>query len=245
MFDLNAEFDKRKPWITRYVIDGQRYGDGEFDASNDPRLDLFFSRFQNISDILELGSLEGGHTFALSSRPGVQRVVGIEGRADNYEKARFLQDVLKVANVEFIAANLEKFDISSLGTFDAVFCVGILYHLPAPWKLLRQIARVSSRLFIWTHYAEKGNTRVKGYDGLWYREQGMQDPLSGMSHRSFWPTLKALQKMLGDCGFDRTEIIQSNVSHPHGPEVLLAATQSGIPTRHTIRRQRVKRMFGL
>ena len=32
--NLQAEFKKRGPWITRFVVDGQAYG-GKFDALND------------------------------------------------------------------------------------------------------------------------------------------------------------------------------------------------------------------
>jgi hypothetical protein len=237
MVDLSAEFDKRKPWTTKYIIDGKVYGDGNFDFSSDNRLGLFFNHFQNISSVLELGSLEGGHAFALARHPGVKRVVGIEGRADSCEKARFVQDVLQVKNIEFINA-------SSLGMFEAVFCVGLLYHLPAPWILLKQVASVSHQLFIWTHYVEQQDTSVNGYGGSWYQEQGIQDPLSGMSQKSFWPTLDALKEMLADNGFDKTEIINQNSLHPHGPEVTLVATRSAERVFRLTFLQKIRQRFG-
>ncbi len=48
------------------MIDGVPYG-GSFDAVNDPRLDLFFAAFPTPESILELGSLEGGHTIGGSA----------------------------------------------------------------------------------------------------------------------------------------------------------------------------------
>lgn len=41
-----------------------------------------------------------------------------------------------------------------LGQFDAVFCSGLLCHLPEPWKLIEQMPRIAPKLFIWTHYPD-------------------------------------------------------------------------------------------
>ena len=82
---------------------------------NDDRVSQFFQYFPNASTILELGALEGGHSFALANRPSVQRVLAAEGRSSNIEKAAFVQGLLNTDKVEFLEANLEKFDLSSLG----------------------------------------------------------------------------------------------------------------------------------
>lgn len=80
--DLTSEFAKRGPWITRFVIDGVESG-GKFDTLADARVDQFFECFPNVRTIPDLGSLEGGQTFALARHPGVERVFGIEARAAN------------------------------------------------------------------------------------------------------------------------------------------------------------------
>ncbi len=223
---LKGEFDKRKPWVTKFVINGQAYG-GDFDAMSDQRLAWFFQDFPEVQTVMELGSLEGGHTFALAQHAGMKRVLGIEGRQYNVDKARFVQEHLGVKNVEFVTANLETTDLASFGQFDAVFCVGLLYHLPNPWDLLHQISYVTSRVFIWTHYADpaKVDQTVNGYPGWYYREHGMADPLSGMSAKSFWPILNGLKQMLGAYGFTKVHLIQDDLAHPHGPSITLSATK--------------------
>lgn len=225
--NLKAEFNKRKPWVTKFVIEGKAYG-GKYDAFNDQRLSWFIQRFPEAETILELGSLEGGHTFALAQHPNIKRIVAIESRGANLERARFVQQLLKIDKAEFILANLEDFDLASVGKFEVVFCAGLLYHLPEPWRLLEQVARVSPALFLWTHYAplQKAKETRLHYAGMTYREGGMQDSLSGMSPVSFWPTLEGLQQMLADYSFTRVEIIQDEVNHPHGPAVTLAAHKS-------------------
>lgn len=223
--DVAKLFEGLRPWVTKFTIDGAAYG-GDFDAMNDGRIEQFFQHFPEAKSILELGSLEGGHAFALSRRQGVQRVVGIEGRKTNVDKARCVQELLGIHNVEFVIGNLESYNLISAGTFDAVFCVGLLYHLPRPWDLIEGISQVSRNLFIWTHYAaeDKADKVVSGYRGITYGEFGLADPLSGMSPQSFWPTLAGLQTMLSRYGFTRTQIIEDNQVHPHGPSVTLAAT---------------------
>lgn len=222
--DIEKVFGRFKPWVTKFEIEGVSSG-GYFDAMHDVRIDQFFRMFPKIETILELGSLEGGHTFALSARQGVKSVVGIEGRVQNVEKSRAVQRLLDIRNVEFLVENLESYDLRSAGAFDAVFCVGVLYHLPRPWDLIAQMAQVTRNLFLWTHYAprDKADQVSGGYRGSVYGEFGLADPLSGMSEQSFWPTLDGLVEMLGKYGFAKIQTVENNPSHPNGPAIILAA----------------------
>ena len=63
--DLVAEFARRGPWITRFVIDGVASG-GDYEIINDRRVQQFLERFPNVHTILESGSLEGGREFMLA-----------------------------------------------------------------------------------------------------------------------------------------------------------------------------------
>jgi SAM-dependent methyltransferase len=222
--DLKAEFAKRGPWVTRFVLDGIESG-GKFEALADHRIDQFFESFPNVRKILELGSLEGGHTFALARRSNVERVLGVEARAANIAKARFVQELLHVPKVEFVEADLEKAKLEEFGKFDAVFCSGVLYHLAQPWKLIEQAPRVASRLFIWTHYAEdsQADVRLNGLSGKYHDEGGKEEPLSGMSPKSFWLTLDSLQKILASAGFNSVRILDNDPKHSNGPAVTIAA----------------------
>lgn len=224
--NLKSEFRKRKPWVTKFVIDGKEYG-GKYDARKDTRIDQFFQDFPAGGTIIELGSLEGGHTFRLATHPSVKKVLGIEGREANMDKAKFVQGIFKIDQVEFVKANLESVDLPSFGKFDAVFCVGLLYHLPEPWKLIEQISNISSSLFLWTHYAQenKANKVENGYRGMIYKEGGVVDPLSGLSPESFWPSLGSLADMLKQYGFKTIHYIEDNPGHPHGPCITLSATK--------------------
>jgi SAM-dependent methyltransferase len=227
--DLRSEFAKREPWITRFVIDGVDYG-GQFVALADHRVDQFFECFPKVRTILDLGSLEGGQTFALARHPGVEHVVGLEARASNIEKTRFVQELLHISNARFVEADLEKTDLVSFGKFDAVFCSGLLYHLPEPWKLIDQIPQVASNLFIWTHYADdlQADRSMDGFNGKEYVEAGLDEPNAGMSPKSFWLTLGSLIKALTISGFQTIRIVENDLKHANGPALTLAATTASI-----------------
>jgi SAM-dependent methyltransferase len=226
--DLKAEFARRGPWITHFVVDGVESG-GQFHALDDHRIEQFFESFPNVRTILELGSLEGGHTFALARRPSVERVIGVEVRRSNIAKARFVQKLLRVENVEFVEADLEKSALTEFGRVDAVFCSGVIYHLPEPWKLIKQVPRVTRRLFIWTHYANdlEADALLGDLRGKIHVEGGPDEPLSGMSATSFWLTLDSLLNVLKSAGFNRVRILHSDPNHRNGPAVTIAASIRG------------------
>jgi hypothetical protein len=224
-YRLRRGFCKRAPWVTGFTIHGRAYG-GRYPATADPRLEQFWRSFPDARTVLELGSLEGGHTLALAGRPQVRRVVGLEGRAANVGRARYVQAKLGVRNVEFAHVNLETGDLRRFGPFDAVACLGLLYHLPRPWELLDRAAAVSPDLFLWTHYVadDRADAEAGGYRGAWVQEFGEADPLSGLSPQSFWPTQSELHRMLRASGFRRIEVIEGQPDHPHGPGLTLAAS---------------------
>jgi SAM-dependent methyltransferase len=217
-------FAAHGPWITRFRIGGHDYG-GSFDAPNDLRLDLFRKFFPRAHRILELGSLEGGHTIGLAQKTGVEHVLGIEGRLTNIERARIVKDLLKITNIEFVHANLEQVDLTRFGHFDAIYCCGLLYHLPEPWALVAQFRSVTDGVFLWTHCSTEvaGETFANGYRGRRQKEGGADEVLSGLSPDSFWPTLGSLCNMLTSSGFARIHLLSNDQGHPNGPAVTIAA----------------------
>jgi hypothetical protein len=222
--NLTEEFKGLAPWIFQFRIDGQDYGGG-ISAAGDARIDQFFRFAGEAATILELGSLEGAQTFLLAERSGVRRVFALEGRERNLRKARFVQKLLQVRNVEFAQANLEQAELSRFGKFDAVFCCGLLYHLPEPWKLIAQLSAVAPALFIWTQYAaeEEAVDVGHGLRGKIHGEGGPDEPLSGMSATATWLTLASLRSVLKASGYKRIDIIHDDPKHANGPAVTIGA----------------------
>jgi SAM-dependent methyltransferase len=222
--NLADEFAKLGPWIYQFEIRGRIYG-GAISAAGDERVERFFAYAPQPRTILELGSLEGAHSFILAQRPGVQRVVALEGREANLRKARFVQELLEIRNVEFLEANLEHAELARFGKFDAVFCCGLLYHLPEPWRLLEQLPAIAPVLFIWTQYAAEEEARDIGHGlrGKIHIEGGADEPLSGMSSTATWLTLSSLRDLLGTIGYKRVDVIHDDPAHPNGSAVTIGA----------------------
>ena len=151
--------------------------------------------------------------------------MAVEGRAVNIRKATFVRDLLGIQNVEFVQANLEESDLASLGKFDAIFCSGLLYHLPRPWELIARLAAIAPKFFLWTMYSDDAaaDTTVDGFRGRNQGEGGLDEPLSGMSSHSLWLTLGSLMEALTKAGYERIEIIQNDLNHPQGRAVTIGA----------------------
>lgn len=223
--NLAEQFAALGPWIYQFQIGGKIYG-GPISAEGDVRVERFFSFVPEPKTILELGALEGAHSFILAERPGVQCVVAVEGREGSLRKARFVQNLLAIPNVEFVQANLEHTDLAQFGKFDAVFCCGLLYHLPEPWKLLEQLPSVAPVLYIWTQYAREEEARDvgPGLRGKIHVEGGADEPLSGMSATATWLTIQSLRDVLGTSGYQRVEVIYDDPAHANGPAVTIGAS---------------------
>jgi SAM-dependent methyltransferase len=189
--DLAERFAALAPWRTRFEIDGSAYG-GELDYADDQRVPTFFSWFGRPRTILELSSCEGGHTLRLAART-TGRVLGIEGREKNVKRAQLVAELLCRDGVEFVVDDLDTVDLARHGAFDAVFCAGVLHRLTTPWRLLREVSRVSSKLFLDTHYwAGSRITEVEGYRGAW---------VHGGDRETFWLTRPSLLRALTSAGW--------------------------------------------
>ncbi len=108
--------------------------------------------------LADLGCLEGG--FAVEfARLGFQ-VLGIEVREANIAACNYVKSRTNLPHLEFVKDNA--LNIAKYGSFDAVFCSGLLYHLDKPKLFLETLSGVTKKLLILqTHFATKDfNGRV-------------------------------------------------------------------------------------
>ncbi len=201
------------PWYTRWTFGERDYG-GDW-QDDGMRVKQFHARFGlHRGRVLELSCLEGAHTTELARH--CDGLLALEGRQANVERTRLVLEVLDVTNVEVSLADLETVKLAEYGRFDAVFCVGLLYHLVNPGRLLWHCQNVSNALFLWTHYSL--TEELPG--GRWYAEDS-DSPTSGLSRRSFWPTRPVLLDWLNGA-YSSVEVIAEQLDHPHGPAITLA-----------------------
>ena len=105
--------------------------------------------------VLELGPLEGGHSYALE-KLGAD-VLAIESNADAYLKCLIAKEITGI-KARFMLGDVTEFLNSTRERFDLVFACGVLYHMRDPITVVENISRVTDRCYVWscvfdeTHY---------------------------------------------------------------------------------------------
>ncbi len=93
----------------------------------------------------------GGYTVEFA-RLGFQ-ALGVDVRESNIEACRYVQSKIALPNLQFVRDDV--WNIANYGSFDAVFCCGLLYHLDRPRAFLDVLSSVTKRLLILqTHFSE-------------------------------------------------------------------------------------------
>lgn len=222
MSELEIKFEDLKPWSTRFWIEDKEYG-GVFKAYEDTRISQFEARFLNLKHVLELGSLEGGHSIRLALN---HKVTAIEGRKKNIEKSEFIKKLFFIGDeLKFVESNLdliENFD--DYKDCDVVLCIGVLYHLNKPWELIEKLSKITKNLFIWTHYIkdEEVNCEENGYKGKRMGEGTMEISTDGLTPFAFWFDRESLLRMFKDNGFKNMVVIRDHFDHWIKPAITLS-----------------------
>jgi SAM-dependent methyltransferase len=68
-------------------------------------------------------------------------VLAIDGRSENVEEAK-----RRYPDVNFQVGDAQEATLAQLGSFDLVFCFGLLYHLENPFQVIRSIAALAAKV---------------------------------------------------------------------------------------------------
>ena len=105
--------------------------------------------------IADLGCLEGGYAVEFA-RLGFQ-TLGLDVREANIDACRYVKSKVALPGLEFVRD--DAWNIPTYGTFDAVFCCGLLYHLDRPREFLNTLSAVTKRvLILQTHFSQAGDS---------------------------------------------------------------------------------------
>jgi SAM-dependent methyltransferase len=234
MSAIRAQVEELGPWITGFDFEGKRYG-GDYVPKEDKRVAGFIDGFRRWLEktgdrklqlrILECGCLEGGHTVLLAQAFPSAEIVATDLRETNLRKARFLASLYQLGNIRWIKENLANPQLVWREDYDAVFCVGLLYHLHDPAKFLFEAAKRTSFLWLWTVICAETEAVVTegSYRGRMLPEMPGH-PLSGWERDSFLPTLGSLTDMLWNAGFRSVHLLDKGLTaNDNGPYILLQA----------------------
>jgi hypothetical protein len=190
--------------------------------------------------VLELGPLEGGHSYMLEQL-GAERVVAVEANRRAYLRCLVVKEILGLRRVEFLCGDLVEYLRECAETFDLCLASGVLYHMRDPVEMLRLAARVSDRLYLWTHYYDPAliaaNPRVAAHfpndEGppfrFEYQESRDTATFCGSGGRhSNWLDRATIVSQLGELGFDRLEFAFEEPAHQHGPAIAILASRGAV-----------------
>jgi SAM-dependent methyltransferase len=119
-------------------------------------------------------------------------VLGIDAREDNIEEAR-----RRYPELAFQVVNAEDMAMSKLGTFDLVLCLGLLYHLENPFRVIRQLSGMTAKLTMIEGVCYPSSVPAM----VLLDENNLGD--QGVNHLAFYPSESCLLKMLYRSGFDK------------------------------------------
>lgn len=194
--------------------------------------------------ILELGPLEGGHTYMMA-KAGAANILAVESNSRAFLKCLLVQNALKF-NAQFLYGDFRQLLAKREQKFDLILASGVLYHMADPAALLEDMAHASDSVCIWTHYYDPNVAKtnewmqrhlsttptISDFHGrtiTTYRNEylGLIDDkkfAGGSSPFSQWMTRESLLGVLNDLGM--TVVIGGDdFNHASGASILLYATR--------------------
>ena len=248
MYEVHELYEERKPtpdtaiklfrdeWVS--ALPG--YESGTAGLFEDSRVTWAIQGAGGMNDktILELGPLEGGHTYMLS-QAGAASVTAIEAYSRCYLKCLVVKEVYNLNNVHFLFGNFVPWLQEKPRQYDYIHAAGVLYHMVDPVGLLNLLCKASRQIYIWTHYVdleampEDDPRYVSGIVGVetatahgreyqLYRRRYLGDPTTdpkfcGGVHKSpAWIERAMILHVLHRHGF-KTQVEHSNPLHQNGP----------------------------
>jgi hypothetical protein len=196
--------------------------------------------------ILELGPLEGGHSYCLANA-GAASILAIEANKRAYLKCLIAKEITG-SNANFILGDFNKYLDCTTETFDLVFATGVLYHMVDPVELLVKASRLSSKIFMWTHYFDAevfANNSIMGayFDGTTttkilngsqytYHRRNYKEALGNLNYSggvdtySNWMERDDIIKCLHNLKFSDIRVTGETLGHVHGPCMTLLAQKT-------------------
>jgi len=178
--------------------------------------------------ILDLGCGEGAYAIEAANH-GAQ-VVAVDARPQRMEQGRACAKRNGVHGVEFVLDDVRRVSKDTYGSFDAVYLLGILYHLEAAdaVRLIRRVREMCAGFVIIDTLVRpdplaKATVDFEDYEGRWHREHNDDDSpalrlgrvLKSVDNTfSFRFTEDSLVRALEDAGF--TSVLRASAPREPG-----------------------------
>mgnify|MGYP001254180624 CR=1 FL=1 len=218
---------------------------GQIRVFEDPRVEWALSEFGDVSGrtVLELGPLEGAHSYMLESA-GFRSILSIEANPRAYLKCLIVKEIVQLTKTRFLCGDFLEYLRDCPPSVDAVFASGVLYHMINPAELIALLSKITRRLFLWTHYYDPGiisrhrKLASKFRPGHLGEYAGFQHQLFRFDYRSSsqlarfcggsqpyaqWMLRDEIIACLKHFGFGEIRTSFEEPDHPNGPAFALVA----------------------
>ena len=241
----------RGEWASRFPPPFSELEAGKNSLFEDARVRWALSQFGDVQgkSILELGPLEGGHSYMLE-RAGFGSVLAIEVNTHAYLKCLITKEITGLSHTRFLCGDFIKYLRNSPPKFDAVFACGVLYHMESPAELIELLSQVTDQVFIWTHhYAPRNPQQAAGFSGpqaaeykgfshtLFRKDYGDALDFAGFCggpHRGWtWMKREDILECLKYFGFVDIRTSFDELDHPNGPAFTIVAKKGTVSKDRT------------
>lgn len=234
-------------WSSQLPAPLQHVQAGPLPLFDDARVTWAIECFGGVagSRVLELGPLEGGHTYQLHAAGA--DIVAVEAQGRAYLKCLIAKELLGIPRARFLLGDFTPYLRSTEERFDMCFASGVLYHMRNPVETIALTAKVATKLFLWTHVYDKDvitssellaprfpshePATHQGFAHTLYRFEYAEALhrngfCGGSAPFSNWLTRADLLAALEHFGWTVTNIGFDTPDHPHGPALALTATRT-------------------
>ncbi len=189
-----SELIKKNPhWHHKFEIAPGVFTPGSFDPEALLAMLQLPRRLDGLR-VLDIGTSDG--FFALEMWRRGAEVVALDYR-DKKEHGYWVTEAISGMQVSYVKCSLYEIDASSLGTFDIVLFLGVLYHLPDMMRGLDLVRSVTkTRMFLETYcdFSLPQDIACARY----YKHSSLSNDFS-----NFWaPNSRCVKDMLDDVGFE-------------------------------------------
>ncbi|WP_165352739.1 DUF1698 domain-containing protein [Loktanella sp. IMCC34160] len=256
---LTAKFEYREPhpqnaldlmsgWAGSFPDDLELTA-GTMALHADPRLHWALDRYGSLEGkrVLELGPLEGSHTY-LVERRGAGEILAIEGNKQAFLRCLITKEILGLTRSRFLLGDFVRYLEQMDQTFDVILASGILYHMHNPVEVLDNIGKKCRALILWTHYFdsevmheddprrtvfsrepvafEHRDHVFRLHRRSYYRAWDQSSYCGGPDDVHFWMERPDIIALCKRNGFDNIQIGFEETDGPNGPSCLFLMTKS-------------------
>jgi hypothetical protein len=235
----------RADWVSRFPAPFASVRAGEISLFEDERIAWGLQTLGGVEGktVLELGPLEGGHSY-MAQQAGATHVVAVEANREAFLKCLVVKEIFQLDRCSFQCGDVLEYLASEGEDFDLCVACGILYHMVEPIRLIELLSARARQLLLWTHvYDERGivgtklakrvgpaqEVEVAGFRHRIHRqtygtETHLVGFLGGTRPYSNWISRDDLLGALEHFGWRDVQIAFEG-PHPHGPALALTAVK--------------------